>query len=432
MAVTAHLHGPGHSTRYLLVFFIFVLIDFLVCLLAFLIDVLVFVPHMAWGSYIVLAATILVAISGLVSCAMRRTLVGRKDRQKRIAENAEMSGENYYNREASKAATTEVVRQPTVPIMAGNGNDDSMPTFASFDGPNTQKSDQVSDERVPLTSRSPSERSRPHNPNNMGNTTEVTAAFNGPRRMGSRDQYGNPINDQPDAYGVRRGPSTERMNSRGRGDMGPPGGYRGGRGGGGYGRGGYDGYGAPMRGRGGYAAAGRGGYGPRGGRGGYAPPPRGAYAAGGMRGGRTPPPGYNTAGPYDRRPSPADAYENQNLGPIDPPNTYGAQPQMQNPNVGYAAYNPETASLPRAESPPPLPGVDPPLGGEAIEMDATPVNQGTQYGQLRDSDSDVAGMIGLQQGQMPRRHDTVMSEGSKYSTDEYVHSQMSLTQVSSY
>jgi hypothetical protein len=56
-------------------------------------------------------------------------------------------------------------------------------------------------------------------------------------------------------------------------------------------------------------------------------------------------------------------------------------------------------------------------------MDAAPPAAGGgggygQYGQLRDSDVDVAGMVGLQQGQGPGRHDTYMSDGSKYSTDE--------------
>lgn len=103
MAIAAHFHAPSHSSRYLLVLFIFGIITFLVCLLSFLVDVLLFVPHMAWGSYIVCAATVLVAMSGLVSCAMRRTVVSRKARKKRIAENAEMSGENYYNRTDRKS-----------------------------------------------------------------------------------------------------------------------------------------------------------------------------------------------------------------------------------------------------------------------------------------------------------------------------------------
>ncbi|CAM1502113.1 Fc.00g040970.m01.CDS01 [Cosmosporella sp. VM-42] len=425
MAVVAHIHSASHSARYLLIVFIFTFITFLVCLLAFLIDVLLFVPHLAWGSYIVLAATILVALSGLVSCAMRRTLVSRKDRQKRIAENAEMSGENYYNREAQKTVAPEIIRQPTVPVVSGanGGNNDSLPTFASYE---QNKGDQVSDERIPLTTRSPSNSNRSPNQvtNDMANAGEVVAFNNGPRRSGSRDQFGNPVNGARGGYGVRRGPSNERMNSRGRGDMG---GYRGGRGGG-YGRGGYDNYGAPLQGRGGYPPQpGRGAYGPRGGRGGYGPPPRGAYAAGGMRGGRSPPPGYNNSpGPYDRRPSPADAYgAYDQRPPDDPSNNYSStNPSMPTVNGGYAAYTPDSADLPRAESPPPLPGTVPEtIGGQAIEMDAAPNDPnrqyGGQYGQLRDSDVDVAGMVGLQQGQAPPgRHDTYMSEESKYSSDE--------------
>ncbi|KAL6410417.1 hypothetical protein AUP68_06839 [Ilyonectria robusta] len=411
MAIVGHMHAAGHSSRYLLVVFIFIFIDFLVCLLAFLIDVLLFVPHLAWGSYIVLAATILVALSGLITCAMRRTLIGRKDRQKRIAENAEMSGENYYNRTGQTKPAEEVAREPTVPsVSGGNGTTDNLPGFVTYD--QQAKNDQVSDENIPLTRRTTSNRS-PIPVNDTGNVGEVAAFNNSPQRQGSRDQYGNPINGPQDGYGVRRGPSTERMRGR---DMGPQGSYRGGRGG--YGR---DNYGPPpMRGRG-YGSQNRGGYGPRGGRGGYGPPPRGAYGPpGGMRGGRSPPPGYNMQ--YDRRPSPAEAYGAYE--PSEPSNGYNStNPSMPNVNAGYNAYPaPSTvSSLPRAESPPPLPGSEPAtFGGQAIEMDAAPAGQ-RDNNYIRESDSDVAGMINLQQGMMPpNRHDTYMTESSRYSNDEYV------------
>jgi hypothetical protein len=138
-----------------------------------------------------------------------------------------------------------------------------------------------------------------------------------------------------------------------------------------------------------------------------------------MRGGPNPP-GHNN-GPYDRRPSPGQNYASD-IQPSEPSNGYSStNPSMPSLNT-YTAYRPES-SLPRAESPPPLPGTEPAtVGGRAVEMDATPAVQGHQgggYGQLRDSDADVAGMVGLQQGQIPQRHDTIMSEGSKYSTDEY-------------
>ncbi|KAI5464104.1 SUR7/PalI family-domain-containing protein [Mariannaea sp. PMI_226] len=396
LAVITHLHAPSHSSRFLLVVFIFLFIDFLICLLAFLIDVLLFVPHLAWGSYIVLAATILVALSGIVTCAMRRTLISRKDRQKRIAENAEMSGENYYNRTATQAKEPDYALQPTLPAVSGANasTNDGLPTFASYE----QKNDQISDENIPLTRRTTSTRS-PIPPGEMGGVEDT---FNNDlRRQPSRDQYGNPINDAVGEYGVRRGPSTERMRGR---DMGP-GGYRGG-------GGNHDNYNAPARAYGGYGPPSRGGYGPRGGRGGYRPPPRGGYhpGPGGMQTGRSPPPGY--PGPYDRRPSPAAPYV-----------AYDGQPSQ--PANEYTAYRAEStvSSLPRAESPPPLPGTQPAtFGGRPIEMDATEVerlNVQDQNNLIRENDSDVAGMIGLQQGRLgPNRHDTYMTDSSKYSNEE--------------
>ncbi|KAF9871555.1 ph signal transduction protein [Colletotrichum karsti] len=446
LAAVAHLHSPSHSARYLLAVFIFSFVDFLICLLAFLVDVLLFVPHMAWGSYIVLAATILVGLSGMVACAMRRMLVSRKARKKRIAENAEMSGENYYNREAQTKTPGSIVSQPTVPVVSGGNGIDKMPTFASFES--QKKEDQVSDERIPLTARSPVDRNQGNMAMDPGN--DMGAYGNAPpSRSGSappinRDPYGNPM-PGPDGYGPRRGPSQERM--RGRGGM-PPGGFRGRGGGYGGGRGGFNGNGyGPPPGRGGYGAPARGGYGPPpGGRGGYGPPPRGGYGPGGMRGGRPPPPGYqNAPGPYDRRPSPANAYGAPPAGPYGRRNSgsgdsapgYSSINNSTNPSLpsipqqqqqGYEAYNPARTSLPRAESPPPLPG-DAHMVGQAVEMDArtgSPAHPPAGFGQFRDSDADIAGMVGLQQGSdnnrpnAQQRHDTYMSEGSRYSTDEYV------------
>jgi hypothetical protein len=60
--------------------------------------------------------------------------------------------------------------------------------------------------------------------------------------------------------------------------------------------------------------------------------------------------------------------------------------------------------------------------GQAIEMDATTGSRspglhppGGYGGGLRDSDGDVAGMVGLQQ---QRGGGGVVSDGSKYSVDE--------------
>ncbi|KAI0118173.1 pali-domain-containing protein [Nemania sp. FL0031] len=444
MAVVAHLHSPSHSSRYLCGLFIFGILTFLVCLLAFLIDVLLFVPHLAWGSWLVLAATVLVFLSFIVSCAMRRTLVGRKARKKRIAENAEMSGENYYNRQAQQDATSAVASslQPTVPSISGaNGPPDKIPAFAAYEN----RDDRSSDERIPLTARTPSERSPNNAPMDISasDLSNTRRSFSGSTAALSTDQYGNPLGQTPDAYGMRRGPSMERMEGRGRG--GPPGGYRG-RGGNGRGPYGRGGYGPPPNGRGGYGPPnGRGAYGPPG-RGGYMPNgrggygPRGAYG-GGMRGGRTPPPPSYTGGaPYDGRTPPPGGYggygpgQQASPGPRAP---YDENPSMPSISTGvtntagYQPYRPDDPNdLPRAESPPPLPGSDLPESGsvgQAVEMNAatgSPAQAPAGFGQfnnrIRDSDTDVAGMLALQEARTSsaQRHDTVMSEMSRYSQDE--------------
>ena len=434
LAASAHFHSPSHSPRYLLGIFILSILTLILALLAFLIDVLLFVPHMAWGSYIVLAATILIAASGIVSCAMRRTLVSRKARKRRIAENAEMNGENFYARQGTDPTAPTTVGKP---LVNGGPGVDKLPAFATFEMAKKEE-DRTSDERMPLTTRTPSETS----PNNIpGGPGMGNDRYRGPSPP--RDQYGNPMpGPPPGAYGMRsRDPSTDpslnrqysdnSMNSRGRG--GP---YRG--------RGGYGppngrgGYGPPPGGRGGY----RGGYGNPNGRGGYGPPGPyrgpamndgmmagavGGMAAGAMmRGGRGgPPPGYGRGGyergmsPYGRGPTPPDGQD-----------MYGRNASPRPPPVGeYAAYNRDESrgSLPRAESPPPLPGLDTQGSvGQAIEMDATtgspstePKGFGAQFGQLRDSDGDVAGMVGLQQQrQNLAGRDTQISDGSRYSSEE--------------
>jgi len=86
-------------------------------------------------------------------------------------------------------------------------------------------------------------------------------------------------------------------------------------------------------------------------------------------------------------------------------------------SVSGGGYDPYTRQndLPRAESPPPLPGVDDGVGRQqAVEMDAASrgpaQDAGTfaQYG-IRDSDADVAGMLAMQQAR---------TSASTYSQDE--------------
>ena len=382
-----------------------------------------------------LAATILVVASGVVTCAMRRTLVSRKARKKRIAENAEMNGDNYYtNRAAAAAVATEDLAlakaESPPPTSAGPLVDKSPSTFASYDLSKETRPSLSNDDRTPLNPRNPSIRSTPSDRERRGMVRGDEAGMPPPPHMGPppgagmgrgppRDQYGNPIpmgpgmmrQDSPNMMGPGRGGMPPNY-GRGRGGFPPPGSMRGG-------------YGPP---RGGYPGPGRGGYGPGPMRGNpqgmRGPPPQGPYgpgmgrgqmggmgpmavaAAGGMaagnmmgRGGRggTQPPGYDYRG-------------------------FGGG-RGQSPEEGFD----------RDPSPPPAIPNDQGTVGQAIEMDArtgsparSPVKPSFGF---RDSDSDLNGMVALQGGRDTsasplRQPDSVSSPTSQYS--EYVPSSCSL------
>lgn len=185
MAATSHLHSPSHSPRYLLALLILLLPTVLVSLLAFLVDILLFVPHLQWGGWIVLAATIILVACGVVTCAMRRTLVSRKARKKLVAENAEMSGENFYNRQRAEAVAAQLAEAESppplpintdvkAPLITGNSHSDSAPTFSTY------ASSRNTDE-IPLTSG--------EEPGFYENSSRpMRPGYHGPR-----DEYGNPI-----------------------------------------------------------------------------------------------------------------------------------------------------------------------------------------------------------------------------------------------
>ncbi|EEH35634.2 hypothetical protein PAAG_06681 [Paracoccidioides lutzii Pb01] len=296
LAAAAHFHSPSHSPRYLLGLLILLLPTLLVSLLAFLVDILLFVPHLEWGGWIVLAATIMITASGVLTCAMRRTLVSRKARKRRIAENAEMSGENFYNRQnAVKLDPPAPVKDQTGIAFSNSTSPDSLPTFALFEA----SSRSPDDDRQPLNSVTPSSvtpdgsfnfRSLDNRRNLAGHESRP---YNSPV-----DEYGNilPPGDAASGPPYLRGPrpDTRPRNQFSNSSMG----FQRGRG---------PSYGPP-RGRGGYSMRGRGSpynglsNGPR--RpfphGGYGMGSRGGPMGSGMMGrGRGPPPGYPPAMPGD-------------------------------------------------------------------------------------------------------------------------------------
>lgn len=340
-------------------------------LLAFLVDILLFVPHLQWGGWIVLASTILITASGVVTCAMRRTLVSRKARKKRIAENAEMSGENFYNRQNTQAKMDAIspisTGEPKVPMVNGAPGSNSLPTFATFTKEHDPSEGRSDFSRITPTNRMASEP--------MGEGLGPTRSRSHDRYRGVTDEFGGPIPSSNAVGGVpphlRRDPSDpslRQMPSWDRVNELPP-------------RGGF-GYGGP-RGRGGYPA--RGGYGPP--RGGFTGP-RGGPGQGFGRGAFNDGRGnyYNgrgrgsaVASGYMGRPGPGPPPGYPPQGQGISPERYGSQEESsRRPSQGSGS----ASSGPRQQSPGtplrrPSPGMAPPstqdhyFVGQAVEMNAS-------------------------------------------------------------
>lgn len=308
-----------------------------------------------------LAATIILVACGVVTCAMRRTLVSRKARKKLVAENAEMSGENFYARQNAEAAAAQLAKAesppplPTdakTPLISTNSNSDSVPTFTTYDSNRTTENAPG----IPL--------------NNGFSTAEKNGTFYDhssrplrPGYHGLQDEYDNPIPLAASTVeaGMMRSNSDRMLQNQYSGSSlgsqrNPPRGY------------GMSGQ-QPPRGRGypprgGY---GRGGPGPYGDRGQGLPPNPRSGSIRGMRGGpagvppgnmgrgRGPPPGYppNRDGPprgYDqnagmtRRPSDGAGYglgrsNSNNYSrpyPSNVQNSSSSQPNL--PNMGESGH----------------------------------------------------------------------------------------------
>ncbi|KAK9451499.1 SUR7/PalI family-domain-containing protein [Limtongia smithiae] len=84
LSIIAHFPRPAASPRYLVSLLIFSVLVVIVCLLAFLVDILLFIPHLSWGGWLVLAATVLLAVSSILLCTMRRTLSARRAMRNRL------------------------------------------------------------------------------------------------------------------------------------------------------------------------------------------------------------------------------------------------------------------------------------------------------------------------------------------------------------
>ncbi|RDA83670.1 hypothetical protein CP532_0048 [Ophiocordyceps camponoti-leonardi (nom. inval.)] len=388
MSIVSHLRSWNHSIRYLLVLSILIFTTFVLSLAAFLVDILLFLPHLEFGSFLVVGATIVLAIGVIASCAMRRAVVSRLAHKRRVEDNADMSGEDYKSQFVSEPSFTSST-EPTLPVF-GSG---SKPQFAAFEY-NT-KADMASDS---TTSPPP-----PAPPLNVEPTINDTYGDRPPFRGGMPPPVG--VAPPAGAFGGARG-GYNGMGSpmRGRGGFGSPP-----RGTGSPGRGGF---GSPPRGtgspgRGGFGSPGRGGNGlptrvsPRGGEPPLGPP-RAAVGAFGARGGMMQ--GYgNATRPYDAGP------------------TYGQQQVPESPRSSGSGRS-RYGSLPRAESPPLARGRLASDESRYSEEDAyIPPRRGwnnsaSQAGRGRDDgDFDVYSLYGQQpmdEGSMTRPRSPAESERS--------------------
>lgn len=217
LAIAAHFHSPARSPRYLLALLILIFPTLLITLLAFLVDILLFAPHMQAGGWIVLAAVILIAASGIVTCAMRRTLVSRKAKQKMVDMNPAMSGANVTSFDKSKeGGTTGFVVTETRP--------DTPKKDSALSATDNNK-DYAAAEAPPALVLNPN--------GSVTGTNMSQRADQSPFRRPSMESQasarsrGGGFNGPPPMYGGRGG-YIPRGSPMGRG--GPRGGFRGGRG----------------------------------------------------------------------------------------------------------------------------------------------------------------------------------------------------------
>lgn len=333
LSVFAHFQGPAHSPKYLLALLIFCLPTLMVSLLAILVDILIFLPHVEWGGWIVLAATILVALGGIATCGIRRHVVGRIARSKRIQENAEMSGQSHF---ATQAAAR--------PLSDDDGN--KLPEFASFE---VNKSGvQPEGERIPLNPRN---RMSPQDDSGFQRSNTLRTEGSDRSGYGPPPRGNGPLGPGPNPMGgdgmpMRTQYSNATLQSSSSGS------------------GGHHGMPMPMPMRG---------------------PPQGPY---GQPERRTPGPG---PGPYGQPPpgrfGPSPGPQGGYRGPPQPgafdprrgpPGQYGppGQGQMRQPSPAYGGYGPGPGPGPRG---PPMGAIA--MGGmrRSPPPQRTQQNQGPQY-----------------------------------------------------
>ena len=329
---------------------------------------------------------------------MRRTLVSRKARKKRIAENAEMSGANFYARQADESKMMPLSSTESKgPMVNGAPGADSLPTFASYTARRSEERPMNGPSPVePVSAMSPIDSGRFYGgQRSRSNSRPRQEDFGAP--LGAARSYEDrpPIPALPPTpnrggYGPPRGgyPPRGAMSSSSRGSFNSRGAP------------------SPYRGRGGFAPRGRGGYGPSG-----PPLPANVMIPAGMN--RKPPPGYgpHSPGGMDEAYGAPPGFSGNVPRPGEPgfepvsPSNYGSDAPAGYGGLAYGSRAQSPAARrqspygSRAQSPsgalPPqhMPPAMPPMPGQYAP--ANHQHSGTGM------DSDVLGMVDLQRGPPP-------------------------------
>lgn len=141
---------------------------------------------------------------------MRRTLVSRKARKKRIAQNAEMNGENFYGRQnATEADSHQPPNAQSIgPTVNGVPTADQLPAFTTYDSKSQVITD---DDRLPLNTRTPSNRTVPSSGTRAETSEDGSEKYGAMGRGvpgGMRGGYGGPFNPPRDEFGNLLPPSN--------------------------------------------------------------------------------------------------------------------------------------------------------------------------------------------------------------------------------
>ncbi|KID59369.1 Actin cortical patch SUR7/pH-response regulator PalI, partial [Metarhizium brunneum ARSEF 3297] len=197
LTVSSHSHGASHSLKYLTILFILTSITFVACLASLIIDMLVFSTHLSWGTYIVLVATIILAISDFGSFIRLRTIIARKSHQQRTVHNENTSGRDYDNRDSEAKPAPVVVSHPMVPTIGGGGSRDEHPVFVTSHS--RKKNDSPTGERAFPAQRSAGDKLEKAMHSNITDAGSAVATGKSTQPE-ARVHYGNTSNECGTSY----------------------------------------------------------------------------------------------------------------------------------------------------------------------------------------------------------------------------------------